>query len=235
MNEVTLSGVIKGSFEKVGNDGVMFQVVTRAQRGDENDEFTALAYGESANFLNQHSKSGQRIVVQGRLSSEKLGTEQYHTAVTVTRVLAISDSSVGMDYSYAVISGNARTEGLKYLPKGTPLVNLNVTNTRSYTNKEKEQKTYTTYIGATLWSDRAEAFSSTLDGQDLDNVPLVFDGILKPRSYNDKEGNSIRKIDVWVNNVSVGTTPVEPREETAQVEAPRRESTRSKSVDDLPF
>lgn len=235
MNEVTLSGVIKGSFEKIGNDGVMFQIVTRAQRGEENDEFTALAYGESANFITQHGESGNRVVLQGRLSSEKLGSENYHTAVTITRVLSVTDSDKGMDYSYAVISGNARTDGIRYLnnAKNTALVNLNVTNTRSYLNKDKEQKTYTTYIGGTIWSERAEDFANSVADRDLSSLPVVFDGILKPRTYQDKEDNTIRKIDVWVNNIlpaeEIAVSEVTPE---AREEAPSR---RTKSVDDLPF
>lgn len=242
MNDVTLSGVIKGDFSEVSNDGVQFTIVNRNQRGDisENEEFTVLAYGNSAQFLTQHADSGKRVVIQGRLSSEKLGTENYHTAVTVSRVLSVADSSQGIDYSHASITGFATSDGLKRLENAnqTALIGLNVVNIRTYKNREGVTSEYKTYLTGTIWGataeDAAEKYSFPFD-----NVPVLFEGILKPRSY-EKDGEKIGKIDIWINDFSVldGSAPAPstsaPRQKAAvrdEKPAPRT----SKKASDSPF
>lgn len=234
MNEVILSGIVKGDFEDASRDGTMFQVLNRGRNG-EAEEFTCLAYGGSANFLRQHAESGQRVVLQGRLSSEKLDTENYHTAITVSRVLAITDSSNGMDYSHASISGLATSDGLTRLNNAnkTPLINLNVANKREYRNSDGDVQEYTTYLGGTVWGRTAEDMEASYEFP-MKDVPVVFEGILKPRTYENKDGETITKIDVWVNTVSVSSasasTPPAPRAERAPA-APRK----SKKADDSPF
>lgn len=242
MNEVTMSGVLKGGFEEVSNDGVKFTLVNRNQRGDisENEEFIVLAYGNSAQFLKQHAQSGKRVVIQGRLSSEKLGTDNYHTAITASRVLSIADSSQGIDYTHAVISGTAKSEGLRRLENNnkTPLINLNVANVRTYKTKAGEVNEYTTYLGGTVWGARAEELSDSYEFP-FDDVPVLFDGILKPRSYENKDGESVYKIDVWINNLSVLSPLRETEEddepETVEEEAPQKAQSRSKKLSDAPF
>lgn len=230
MNEVYISGIIKGDFVEVSNDGVMFTILNRAQRdGQDNDEFTALAYGNSAKFLTQHAESGMRIVAQGRISSEKLGTENYHHAITVSRVLGICDSSQGIDYTHAIISGKARADEVRTTGRGTSVLGLNVANERVY-KRDDEEQVYTTYLGATLWGDNADSFAQA-HGLPLDNAEVVFDGILKPRSY-EKDGNTIGKIDVWINNITVSGA-------AADAPAPKKDTTapgkRQKKLTDAPF
>ena len=234
MNEVILSGIVKGDFEDASRDGVRFLMLNRGRNG-ESEEFICLAYGGSANFLKQHAESGQRIVVQGRLSSEKLDTENYHTAITVSRVLSISDSSSGMDYSHASISGLATSDGLTRLNNAnqTPLINLNVANKREYRNSDGDVQEYTTYLGGTVWGRTAEDMEASYEFP-MKDVPVVFEGILKPRTYENKDGETINKVDVWVNTVSVASasasTPPAPRAERKE-SAPRK----SKKADDSPF
>lgn len=243
MNEVTMSGVLKGGFEEVSNDGIKFTLVNRNQRGEisENEEFVVLAYGNSAQFLSQHAKSGKRVVIQGRLSSEKLGTDNYHTAITASRVLSIADSSQGIDYTHAVISGRANSDGLKRLDNNnkTPLINLNVANVRVYKTKTGEVNEYTTYLGGTVWGARAEELADSYEFP-FEGVEVLFDGILKPRSY-EKDGETVHKIDVWVNNLSVLSPASEAVDETGgeeaevQEEAPAKPASRSKKLSDAPF
>lgn len=241
MNEVFISGIIKGEFEKTSRDGIKFLLLNRGKNNNQ-DEFIALAYGDSAKFLTQHAQSGQRVVVQGRLSSEKLDTQKYHTAVTVSRILSITDSSQGMDFSYAVVSGTAKSNGMTRLNNDnqTAVLNLNVANHREYYDKSKDEtQTYTTFIGATLWGNTAEA-ANTEYSFPMEDVPVVFDGILKARSYEDKEsGETVNKVDVWVNNLSVGTqSPASAAPSPRRDESPRKSDStpaRTKPLDNNPF
>lgn len=227
MNEVIISGILKGDFQDVSNDGVLFHLVTKTGRGDMGiDEFITLAYGKAAEFLKERGESGKRLVVQGRLSSEKLDTDNYHTAVTVSRVLSVGDSSEGMDYTHAVISGTAESDGLRQLEKGTQLANLNIANKRTYTSRDGSTGEYTTYLGATVWSTRAVA----LDAEGvfpMKDTEVILDGILKPRSY-EKDGEEVFKIDVWVNDLSiVGTemdTPTPKAKKSTAKKAPASKS-----------
>jgi single-stranded DNA-binding protein len=234
MNEVIVSGIIKGDFEDVSNDGVKFLALNKGRNG-ESEEFICLAYGNSASFLRQHAESGRRVVLQGRLSSEKLDTENYHTAITVSRVLSITDSSQGMDYTHAVISGLASSDGLTRLnnKNQTPLINLNVANKREYRNAEGETQEYTTYLGGTIWGRTAEAVEEAYEFP-MSNVPVVFEGILKPRTYENKDGDTINKIDVWVNTINVSgqaPTSAAPAPKREERQAPRK----SKPLEGSPF
>jgi single-stranded DNA-binding protein len=235
MNEVVISGIIKGEFSSTSRDGVRFTLVNRGKNGNQ-DEFITLAYGESAKFLTQHAQSGQRVVLQGRLSSEKLDTQKYHTAITASRILAISDSSQGMDYSYAVVSGLASSTGLTRLATNdTAVINLNVSNQREYFDKKTEEtQVYNTFLGATVWSQAAETMAKEY-AFPLENVPVVFDGILKSRSYTDKETQeTVYKIDVWVNSITSGsasTASASPKPAREEGKVPAR----SRSLDNSPF
>lgn len=240
MNDVTVSGIIKGDFEKISNDGLRFSLVVRGRDGADNDEFVALAYGNSAAFLEAHAESGQRIVMQGRISSEKLGTENYHHALTINRVLAICDSSMGIDYTHAVISGTARSDGLKNLnnSKQTAVLGLNITNTREY-KRDGETNVYTTFLSATVWGANAERLAAQ-QSFPISDVPVVLDGILKPRSY-EKDGASIGKIDVWVNDIQLGGATASPEDSPAERSTSRKQTSpasssgRAKKLTDAPF
>jgi single-stranded DNA-binding protein len=242
MNDVVLSAILKGGFQDVSNDGVQFTLVSRSGKGTDLDEFTVLAYGNSAKFLQQHASSGARVVVQGRLSSEKLDTEIYHNAITVNRVLSISKAEQGIDYSRAVISGLSSCESVKTAGKnGTNLAGLNIANARKYVGKSGEEKSYTTYISATIWGDRAVQLESQgLIPMQEENVTI--EGILKPRTYENKDGQSVRKIDVWVDDIVFASAQFsqEPRRRTTDQETEKPQtrvssSQQTKSIDSSPF
>jgi single-stranded DNA-binding protein len=239
MNEVIISGIIKGEFENASRDGVKFSILNRG-RNNEPSEFIALAYGNSGMFLKQHAKSGQRVVIQGRLSSEKLDTQKYHTAVTVSRVLSLGDSSQGLDFTQAFISGLASSTGLTNLANAnsTPVINLNIANLREYTNQEGDKQQYTTYLGATIWNQQAQAVAEAFSFP-FENVPVVIEGILRPRSYPDKEdGETINKIDIWVNSMSVSVaSPVASQPPARKNQEPKGTSAtrRTKPLESDPF
>lgn len=203
MNQVIISGLIKGNdFQEVSNDGLLMQVATRIGRGNnaDPDVFNVLAYGKAAEFVRQHAESGQRIVAEGRLSSEKLGTNNYHTVITLHRVLSIGDSRTGMDFTQAAVTGTVRADELKTTGKGTTLAPFNVKNVRHYRTRDGNEGEYTTYFNATAWGDKATSL------QEAGHVPCndeyaVLNGILKPSSY-EKEGETVNKIEIWIDDIN---------------------------------
>jgi single-stranded DNA-binding protein len=238
MNDVIISATLKGSFQEISNDGVQFTLVSRGGRGSSSmDEFTVLAYGNSAKFLQQHTQSGDRVVVQGRLSSEKLDSNVYHTAVTVNRVLSVSPAQNGIDYSKAVVSGLATCEGVRSVGEGNKkLASFNIANTRRYVTRDGDERTYNTYLSATVWGERAEH----LEEQGLipaEDREITLEGILKPRSYQNKEGQEVNKIDIWVDDIifsEAHSSPEPRRRSQAEEKSTPKEST-SKNLESSPF
>lgn len=247
MNDVVISATLKGGFEEISNDGVQFTLVSRGGNpGTPPDEFPVLAYGNSAKFLRQHASSGDRVVVQGRLSSEKLNTDSFHTAITANRVLSISEASQGIDYTKAVVSGRATCEGVRTVGENSrSLAGFNIQNERRYVTKSGEERVYTTYLGATLWGDRA------VDLQTQGLIPikdenLTVEGILKPRTYTNRDGQEVRKMDIWIDDIvfaqAQSSPDPRPRRQNTQessegerAPAPQQTRNNTRSVDSSPF
>lgn len=247
MNDVIISATLKGSFQEISNDGVQFILISRSGKNSSSfDEYTVLAYGNSAKFLQQHARSGDRVVVQGRLSSEKLESDVYHTAVTVNRVLSVSPAQNGIDYSKAVVSGLATCEGVRSVGEsGKKLASFNIANSRRYVTRDGDERSYTTYLGATVWGERAEQMEEQglIPATDRE---ITIEGILKPRTYQNKDGQEVNKIDIWVDDIifSEAHSSPEPKrrsspEERTEQPRERREEPRrqaaTKSLDIPPF
>jgi len=239
MNHVVLSGLIKGNdFQDVSNDGILLRVATRIGRGNnaDPDVFNVIAYGKAAEFVRQHAQSGLRIVAEGRLSSEKLETSNYHTVITMHRVLSIGDSRTGVDFTKAVVSGTLRADEVKTTSKGTNLIPFNVKNVRRYKTKEGNEGEYTTYFNATAWSDKADALVQ--EGRIPCNDEFaVINGILKPNSY-EKNGETVEKIEIWVDDITF--TPQNESSENnestqSQEEPPTFSETDFKDGESAPF
>lgn len=197
MNVFFVSGLIAGKFEKVSNDGISFSVTTKNK--DRVESYSAVAYGEAAKRLQTGARSGDRVVIQGRLGSEKLNTDVYHGVLSVSRVLGISDAESGVDFTYAVVAGEATANELSYTGNGAPVVNLSILNKREYKDKEDNVQEYKVYVTGTLWNDRADALnnSTTLPA----TFGTVIGGQLKPKSYENKQGKQVSKIDIWVEDI----------------------------------
>lgn len=244
MNDLTLSGLITQPFQEYGQDGILFPVVVTSGGGaqQQSDEFTCLAYGNTANFLRNKAKAGLRVIFQGRLGSEKMG-EKYQSAITVNRVLGVTESENGLDTSHIVVSGNSELKEIKYVgTKNTPLVPIFMTNLRWFKDKDGNYQSYKSFINASVWSDRATALSATVGEGER---PLVISGNLRVRSYEDKDGDEITKIEVFPFEVLGGEelTPVggdvsvagEATTTTTPQTRPAQQKRKTKNVDDDPF
>lgn len=233
-NEVILSGLIKGAFEDVSNDGIKFNLLQRG-KSETNEEFILVAYGDSATFLKTHSKAGNRVVIQGRLSNEKLGTENYHSIITVGKVLSIAESSKGVDYNRITISGNGKAEATKSIGEKSTISNLNIANKRYYKDKSGETKEYTTYVSATIWNKTAEALANARIIP-FENRDVLLTGVLKPRTYEKEDGSQIAKIDVWVNDLILMGSSKKSEKEGANTasDATKKTSTSKKSAKSQP-
>lgn len=197
MNVFFASGLLTGQFDKVSNDGISFTLTTKNK--DRVENYICVAYGEAAKRLQGGARSGKRLILQGRLGSEKLNTDVYHGILSVSRVLGITDAEAGVDYTYAVIAGEAEAKELAYTGNGAPVVNLSILNKREYKDKEGNVQEYKVYVTGTLWNDRAESLNSstTLPA----SFGTVIAGQLKPKSYENKEGKQVNKVDVWVEDL----------------------------------
>lgn len=205
MNLVTLSGVLDGGFSPVSNDGVQFSVITKSTRNNvvaDPDVFVVLAYGNAAQFLQQHAKSGNRLTLQGRISRENLGEGNWHTVITANHVLSISDSSQGMDFSNAIVFGKATSDGIRFTNSGKPVLSLNLENTRTYRSKDGNVSEYRTFIDATAWTNLAEDLAQKYSFP-LTEAPVLVTGLLKPDNYTKDDGTQINKVVVWANEVEV--------------------------------
>lgn len=242
MNDVLISGLINGDIEQLREDAYTFSVMIPATNDRyESDTFELMVYGNTANFLNQRQpSSGDRIVAQGRLSREKYG-EEYRTVISVSRVLSLGDSADGVDFSRIIVSGEvSRAPTLSTLKNGKSVLNLSIANKRHYTKPgSSEVHTYTTYLRATAWEDRALA----IEGLGLtEGVNVTLDGSLKSSTYENKEGETVEQVDVWINEAFVSSPAVETSKPLGEgaTRAPAKTRTaapkRTKSVDDgLPF
>lgn len=197
MNVFFASGLLSGQFDKVSNDGISFKLTVKNK--DRVEEYTCVAYGEAAKRLQSGVRSGERLVLQGRLGSEKLNTDVYHGVLSVSRVLAVTDAEAGVDYTYAVVAGQAEAKELAFTGNGAPVVNLSILNKREYKDKQGEVQEYKVYVTGTLWNDRADALNNSMTLPA--SFPTVIGGQLKPKSYPNKDGKTVNRIDVWVEDM----------------------------------
>jgi len=202
MNSVTISGIVVDDFNVVRADTVHFLVGNKGRDDGETVLFDVIAHGDIAKRLQSKVKSGQRIVLQGRLSSEKLSEDDptYHNAIVVSRVLS-EDGSSGMDYSNIVIEAMVNCNEVKTVgAKAQAVANLDLKAIRRFKDKEGNEKSFTSFLSASVWGERAEALRAALPFTDQ---PMFITGTLRPRQYENKEGNTVKRIDIWVDELTL--------------------------------
>jgi single-stranded DNA-binding protein len=201
VNTVIISGILKGMFEELSNDGVKFVLAHKVKNQDIPEEFIVVAYGDSANFLKTNAQSGMRVVVEGRMVNEKLNTDNFHNVISVSRVLAITESQKGLDFNTVTVSGTGSVDSAKSIgDNGTLVSNVNIANIRQFKGKDGESREFKTFIRGTAWNAQAEPFKNT---GNLADKRIVMTGVLKPREYTKNDDVTISTLDVWVNNIQV--------------------------------
>lgn len=196
MNAAVISGIRKGDFSEAPNGGVRFTLINVGKQ-DYHDEFEVVAYGQSAAFLEHNSSSGDRVVVFGRVSSDKLGTDNFHHVINVTRVLSVSEGDKGVDFNYAVVSGSSDIDAIQETER-SKFARISTRNIRTY-----QDQSFTNFVNATAWAERADELESSLGELPAKGVPMVYEGMIRPRTY-DKDGETVHKIDLWVQEYQVG-------------------------------
>lgn len=199
MNSVTLSGTLMGGFTRVGNNNnaVLYTVVTRrGGNSSEVNEFTVVTYGQSADFLEQHAKTGDRLVLSGRIGRENLG-DTWVTVISANQILSVSSGSSGYDVATAVVGGLADVSEVKQTKNGKMFLGINVKAEHTF-----KQQTFTTFVDVTAWSEVAQNIINNYVPP-LTQVEVVAVGNLIPSSYTDRNGNDVSKVGVWADSVIV--------------------------------
>lgn len=204
MNNVIISGIVKGKFTQI-KDSQHF-ILSQKGRDGESVDFNMVAHGETAERLVSNVESGQRIVVQGRLSSEKLFDDTYHNVISIARILADEVGS-GMDYSNIIVTAEAKCSEVKKVgQKQQSVANLDLSVKREFKNAAGEVKSYTSYFSASVWGERADALEASLPMVDQN---VFISGTLRPRQYTKTTGELVNRIDIWVDELELTNgTPI---------------------------
>lgn len=97
-----------------------------------------------------------------------------------------------------ILIGNlGRDPELRYTQTGTPVCQLNLATTRSYTNKNNERVEETEWHRVTVWSKQAEFCNQYLSK----GRQVYVEGRLQTRSYEDKDGIKRYSTDVIADTV----------------------------------
>lgn len=198
MNAAVVSGIRKGDLSEAPNEGIRFTLLTTGNQGH-HDEFEVVAYGQSAAFIEHNTSSGDRIVVFGRVSSDRLGTDQFHHVINTTRVLSTGESDKGVDFNFAVVSGESEIDAVQQTER-SQFARISTRNLRHY-----QDQVFTSFVNGTAWGERADALASEVGNLPAKNVPMVYEGMMRPRTYQNDEGLDIHKIDIWVQEYSLAS------------------------------
>lgn len=231
MNHVTLSGILKGPAVDSGR-GVKFTLVTMG-RQQQAEEFVVVTFGETAEFMKHNVQSGQRVALAGRITSEKFGTDSFHSVIYAQRILAVGASEDGVDYAWASAGGIGSSEGPETSGGGTVYNRVNVRTVRSWVDRQSgEVNEFTTFVSGTAWEEKAESLPAFRD------EAVSFGGFLTPRSY-EKNGEDILAFNLSIQELvhgGVKSPAAAPKKPVAANSLIIEEETRYKNVDDdLPF
>jgi len=88
---------------------------------------------------------------------------------------------------------------LKFIPSGKAVANLNIAaNARKFNPDSKTwEDGEATFLRATLWGDAAENAAESL----TKGTRVVYSGLLKQKSWTDKEGNNRNSLELEVDEI----------------------------------
>jgi single-stranded DNA-binding protein len=237
-NSAILSGLVSSEISSIKNDNILFTVSTHDPQSDNTRDFKVVAFGDAATALKAKAQSGDRVVVQGRLSSEELEAESkmYHGVFQISRILAINPED-GSDYSNGELEGLASCKEVRKTGTGKSVATLNVKVSRTFKGKDGKEVTYPHYANVTLWGDRADALKSLVP---FENRRITASGGLMPSEYaSSKHGDAmLSKIEIWADSLSFvseeGAVADSPAP-SAPAARPARAPARKVADSDLPF
>jgi len=134
-----------------------------------------------------------------------------------------------------IISGRlTRDVDLRYTPNGTPVAKLSLAFDRNY-QKDGEWIQETSYIDVVVWNKRGEQSAEFLHK----GSPVLIEGRLQTRTYENKEGKNIKITEVIANRTHFleradrvpETDEFEEKKSAAAAEKPEV----SVTDDDVPF
>ncbi len=86
---------------------------------------------------------------------------------------------------------------LRYTPKGNAVVTLSLATNREIKGADGEKRTETDWHRATVWGKRAEVCAKYLSK----GARVFIEGELQSRSWTDKDGQTHRSSEIWVDDV----------------------------------
>lgn len=96
------------------------------------------------------------------------------------------------------ISGRlTRDVELRQISSGAKVVNLPIAFSRSYKDSNGEFQEITSYLDVKVWSNRAEDCAKYLHK----GSPILVEGYLQTRTYENKEGQSVKAVEIVANRV----------------------------------
>ena len=136
--------------------------------------------------------------------------------------------------NYVILSGRlTRDVELRFTPSGTPVAKLSLAFDRSY-QKDGEWQQETSYLDVIVWNKRGEQCAESLQK----GSPVLVEGYLKTRSYQDKDGNN-RKVTeivaVKVNFLEKRSYNTEEFPAEPEASGTKEKFTSDITDDDVPF
>jgi len=97
-----------------------------------------------------------------------------------------------------ILSGRlTRDVELRFTPSGTPVAKLSLAFDRSY-QRDGEWQQETSYLDVVVWSKRGEQCAESLHK----GSPVLIEGYLKTRSYQDKDNNNRKVTEITATKVN---------------------------------
>ncbi|MFC1805295.1 single-stranded DNA-binding protein [Candidatus Omnitrophota bacterium] len=129
------------------------------------------------------------------------------------------------NYNKVILIGNlTRDPELRYTPQGVAVVNLRLAVNRKYRSRDSQElKQETCFITAVAWDKQAETCNQYLHK----GSPLMVEGRLQSRSWEDNSGQKRNVIEVRAERVQFLGTP--PSRATAPAPAPAEEPVAAES------
>ena len=135
--------------------------------------------------------------------------------------------------NYVVLSGRlTRDVELRFTPNGTPVAKLSLAFDRSY-QRDGEWQQETSYLDVVVWSKRGEQCAESLHK----GSPVLIEGYLKTRSYQDKDNNNRKITEIIANKVNFLEKRGFDGDDFSgeQEQKPKKEFTSEITDDDVPF